>query len=92
MNEFAAGKSQNPPSLTRRPRCIRRPKHRRVRYQEITGSDPQRAQAAEGLAVLAERGTAKFPVVRSAIPGSGRAGAWDAACSLAAESAQADFV
>ena len=30
--------------------------------------------------------------VPSANPGCGRAAGWDAACSLAAESAQADFV
>jgi hypothetical protein len=35
-NEFAAGKSQSPPSRTQRPGYLRRPKHLRVRNPAIT--------------------------------------------------------
>jgi hypothetical protein len=37
-NEFAAGKSQSPPSRTRRHGCVRRPTHLRVRNRGIDRS------------------------------------------------------
>jgi NAD(P)-dependent dehydrogenase (short-subunit alcohol dehydrogenase family) len=39
-NEFAAVETRCPPARTGRPGCVRRPRHLRVRYREVTGLEP----------------------------------------------------
>jgi hypothetical protein len=43
-NEFAAAETRCPPARTGRPGCVGRPRHLRVRYRKVIGSDPRSAE------------------------------------------------
>jgi hypothetical protein len=96
-NGFAATTAQSPPSRTRRPGRVRRPKRLPVRNHESPDSEPRPESSRPQLRTPAPGGAVRGagfanladPIRRS---GCGHAGGWGAACSPAAESAKADFV